>query len=241
MISLENVRDQPHIFGEYRTLLDGASLHLPRGRYALLSSTPELHPALISILAGTRTPRHGVVRHSELVSWPIGRGGFMRGKLTGVQMTRVICSLYGLDSVECVNFLGDIMTSPEYLDKRVFEWPAYVRQEYTFSLALVPSFEVFFIEAGIPSEDTRFSRLWRSLFEERLVGRGLIFSTYRQEQLVDYCTKGLVYDDGHFWIDDDLEQCIRRYPPRQSRAEQSSFEGDDIEESGDSPDGDGFF
>jgi capsular polysaccharide transport system ATP-binding protein len=240
MITLENVRDDPHLFGEHHVLLDGANLRLPRGRYALLSPSPEYHPALINILAGVRRPRRGFIRHSELVSWPIGRGGFIRGKLTGVQMAKFVCSLYGMDATECVNFLGDIMTSPEFLDRRIFEWPRYVRQEFTFSLALVPAFEMFIIDAPIPFEDTRFSRLWRSLFEERLVGRGLIFSTFREEQMLDYCTKGLIYEDGRFWIGDDLEQCIRRYPLRPSRAE-SGLEGQDAADFGDLSEADGLF
>src|ERR1700723_184619 len=119
MITLENVMDDPHIFGERRVLLEDASLRLPRGRYALLSSNPEYHPAVINVLAGVKTPRRGFVRHSEFVSWPIGRGGFIRGRLTGVQLTKFVCSLYGLDSVECVNFIADMMTSPEFLEKKI--------------------------------------------------------------------------------------------------------------------------
>jgi capsular polysaccharide transport system ATP-binding protein len=240
MITLENVADAPVLFGERHVLLEAANLRLPRGRYALLSSSPEYHPALINVLAGLRQPRRGFVRHSELASWPIGRGGFVRGKLTGVQLAKFICSLYGLDAVECVNFLADLLSNPEFLDRKIIEWPGYVRQEFIFSLALVPAFEMFFIDALIPDEDTRFSRLWRYMFEERLVGRGLILSSFREEQMVDYCTKGLVYEDGRFWIGDDLEQCIRRYPPRQSRAE-SGLEGQDVAGFGDLSEADGLF
>jgi capsular polysaccharide transport system ATP-binding protein len=240
MITLERVGDDPHLFGDRHVLLEAVDLKLPRGRYALLSSSPEFHPALINILGGLRQPRRGFVRHSELVSWPIGRGGFIRGKLTGVQMTKFVCALYGLDAFECLNFLADLMTTPDFLDRRIFEWPGYVRQEFTFSLALVPAFEVFIIDALIPNEDTRFGRLWRSLFEDRLVGRGLILSTFREDQMLDYCTKGLVYEDRRLWIGDDLEQCIRRYPPRQSRAE-AGLEGQDATEFGDLSEADGLF
>jgi capsular polysaccharide transport system ATP-binding protein len=242
MIELANVTDDPHVFGEHRLLLDGASLSLPKGRYALLSASPEIHAPLIDILAGLRPPRHGLVRHEGLVSWPIGRMGFVRGKLTGLQMTRFICSLYGVTLRPCMEFLTGIMTSPEFLSRRIETWPAYVKQEYTFSLSLVPMFDIFFVDHVMPLEESRFSRLWRTLFEERLVGKSLILSNFREDQLLDYCTKGLIYEQGHFWIDNDLEQCIQRYPLRQSRAEQSgSGEGGDDGESLESAEGDGLF
>ncbi|WP_095090570.1 ATPase [Mesorhizobium sophorae] len=239
MIMLENVLDVPRIFGDSHVLLEDASLVLPIGRYALLSANPEYHPALINILTGLRTPRRGFVYRTGFISWPIGRAGFVRGKLTGIQMTKFICSLYGIDYTACLNFISEIMTAPEFLQKRIAEWPSYVRLEYTFSIALVPAFDMFVIDANIPIEETRFSRLWRSVFEDRIVGNGLILSTFREDQLIDYCTKALVHEQGKFWIDDDLEACIRRYPPRQSRAEQPSGEGLDGADFGDSAEADG--
>jgi capsular polysaccharide transport system ATP-binding protein len=236
MIQLSNVTDEPHIFGDHHLLLESANLTLPHGRYALLSSSPEFHTALVDILSGARPPGHGVVRHDALASWPIGRGGFIRGKLNGFQMTRFICAVYGVDSLACIDFLSGIMTSPEFLSKRILEWPSYVRQEYTFSLPLAFNFEIYFIDQAIPTEASRFSRLWRSLFEERLFGKTLILAGGRGEQLLDYCTKGLIYEHGTFRIENDLEQCIQRYTLRQSRAEQPGGGGgwDDDPELGES-------
>jgi capsular polysaccharide transport system ATP-binding protein len=241
MITLENVTYAPEIFGDHRILLEDANLALPLGRYALLSANPEYHPALINILAGLRTPRRGFVRRDGFVSWPIGRAGFLRGKLTGLQMTTFVCALYGVDTVECVNFLSEIMTTPEFLKKRILQWPGYVRLEYTFSLALVPAFDMFVIDTVIPIEETRFSRLWRSLFEGAIVGRSLLLSNSREEQLLDYCTKALVYEQRSFRIDDDLEQCIRQYPPRQSRTEDSDGDGGETVEFEDPGEADGLF
>jgi capsular polysaccharide transport system ATP-binding protein len=221
MIELRNVTDRPDLFGEHRLLLEAADLLLPKGRYALLSETPELHPALIDILAGLRPPRYGYVQHERQASWPVGRMGFVRGKLTGVQTARFICSLYGIDYRRCMDFLTGILTEPEYLYKKIMFWPAFIRQEFTFSLSLVPSFEVFFIDSVMPTDRSRFGKLWSTLFGELLVGRGLILSTASVDQMLDYCAKALIYEDGGFRVDDDLEACIKRFPLRRSRVDQS--------------------
>src|SRR5690606_41403460 len=78
----------------------------------------------------------------------------------------------------------------------------------------------------IPFEPCRFTRLWLALFEERLVGRTLIFSSYRQNQLADYCIKGLIYERSALRIDDDLDQSLLRYPPRRSRGDAGTREDD---------------
>ena len=226
MIHLTNVTDEPHVFGEHRLLLENANLTLPVGRYALLSTNPEFHAPLIDVLAGARPPRHGTVQHDALASWPIGRGSFVRGKLNGFQMTRFICSVYGVDSLTCLDFLSGIMTSPEYMSKRIMEWPSYVRQEYTFTLPLAMDFKIFIFDQALPIEESRFSRIWQSLFETMIAGKTLIMSSSRKEQLVDYCTKGLVYENGTFWIEDDIEQCLQRFTLRHSRAAQPDGGGD---------------
>jgi capsular polysaccharide transport system ATP-binding protein len=61
--------------------------------------------------------------------------------------------------------------------------------------------------------------LWQALFEERLVGKTLILSSYRQNQMLDYCAKGLIHEHHSLKIDDDLERCVERYPSRPSREE----------------------
>jgi capsular polysaccharide transport system ATP-binding protein len=219
MISLIDVSDSPKVFGSHLKLFSHADLDLPQGRYALLSRTPELHRSVIDVLAGLRPPREGFVKHHGLVSWPLGRQGFVRGKASGLHLIRFVASLYGLDSELVIELVADLLTSPEHLARPMEHWPLYTRQEFSFALALAPAFDVYVIEGAIPFEPCRFTRLWLALFEERLVGRTLILSTYRQNQLADYCTKGLVYERSGLRIEEDLDESIRRYPARRSRSE----------------------
>lgn len=219
MIELNGVTDTSQIFGAKQTLLQQADLYLARGRYALISPRPEFHRTIVDVIAGLRPPREGFVLHRGRVSWPLGRQGFIRGKATGLRMIEFVCALYGMTATPCVELVSDLMTDPDYLPRPMEHWPLHARQEFSFALALAPNFDVYIVDGAIPSEDCRFTKLWLVLFEERLVGRTLILSTYRHQQMMDYCTKGLVYEHYGLRIDDDLEECVRRFPPRRYRGE----------------------
>lgn len=219
MIHLEDVTDEPVLFGSRLPLLSNASLDLPSGRYALLSQTPEYHRPIVDLLAGLRAPDLGSVMHVGRVSWPIGRQGFVRGNVSGLAVLRLIGRLFDLDQDLAAETVTGLLSRPQYLERAIVEWPAFVRQEFIFAIGLLPSFDIYVIDSALPFEPSRFTRLWLALFEERLEGKTLIFSTHRQNQLLDYCARALVYEDQRLTIDDDLEQCVERFPPRPSREE----------------------
>ncbi|OWT72792.1 MULTISPECIES: ATPase [unclassified Achromobacter] len=222
MIHLHGVTDEPYAFGDKQALLADVDIDIPVGRYAMLSPAPELHRQIIDVLCRLRPPRQGFVTHDGSVSWAIGRQAFIRGKATGLNIIEFVADLYQIDADATFELVADIISDPRVLARPMEHWPLYLRQEFSFALALAPAFDVYVIEGAIPFEPCRFTRLWLSLFEERLVGRTLIFSSYRQNQMADYCLKGLIYERSTLRIEDDLDQCIRKFPPRRSRSESGS-------------------
>ncbi|SAH91819.1 ATPase component of an ABC polysaccharide exporter [Bordetella ansorpii] len=219
MIHLNRVTDEPFTFGSRQQLLADVTLDIPVGRYALLSPTPELHRQVVDVLCGLRPPRQGFVQHGGAISWAIGRQGFVRGKANGLNMIQLVCDRYELDAQATTELVADLISEPQSLSKPMEHWPLYVRQEFSFALALAPAFDIYVIEGALPFEPCRFTRLWQALFEERLVGRTLVFSSYRQNQLADYCYRGLIYERSALRIEEDLDRCISQFPPRRSRAE----------------------
>ncbi|HEX5237826.1 MAG TPA: hypothetical protein VFW39_05115 [Sphingomicrobium sp.] len=219
MIDLDAVTDTPLLYGRPVPLLTAVDFHLPAGRYALLSETPEYHRPLIDLLAGLRPPDEGLVTHVGRISWPIGRQGFVRGRVTGHDLIELVCSLYDMDLDYAAEVISMLVSSPEYVDLSIEQWPSHVRQEFIFTLGLLPEFDIYIIDAPIPSDPARFTRLWQAVFEEKLLGKTLILTSYRQNQMLDYCAKALVYEASRLTIDDDLEASIERYPARPSREE----------------------
>jgi len=233
MIDFDAVTDEIQSNGQPVTLFADAEFHMPPGRYALLSLTPELHRPVIDVLAGLRPPHQGHVSFSGSISWPIGRAALVRGKVSGLDAIAVVADLHDIERDYAEELVALLISRPDYLDQPFPVWPAYVKQEFIYALGLVPEFDIYVIDAPIPFEESRFTRLWQALFEERLVGKTLIFSTSRQKQMLDYCAKALIYHGQSLYIDNDLEGCIERFPARQAREDLGTINyaggGDDAE------------
>lgn len=219
MIDLFAVTDHLEVYGQQVTLLEDLDFHLPAGRYALLSPTPEYNRPVIDLLAGIRPPHRGRVEISRSISWPIGRPAMVRGHANGLAVINLIADLYDVDRNGAADVVTMLVSRPDTIGQPMETWPPYVRQEFIFALGLVPEFDIYVIDAPVPFEDARFTRLWQALFEERLVGKSLILSSHRPKQLLDYCARALVHDAGGLAIEHDLEQAIERYPARPARVE----------------------
>jgi capsular polysaccharide transport system ATP-binding protein len=219
MIGLFSVSDSVEVYGRDVELFDNVDFHLPPGRYALLSKTPEYHRAVLDILAGLRPPRRGFVKIAASISWPIGRQAFIRGKPTGFDLIDLVAGMHDLDKHHAGELVTLMVSRPDTLHEPVERWAPYVRQEFVFALGLVPEFDIYVIDGTIPYENSRFARMWQALFEQRLVGKTLILSTSRRKHVLDYCAKGLVYEGKSLRIENDLEGYVERYPARPIREE----------------------
>jgi capsular polysaccharide transport system ATP-binding protein len=217
MIDLISVSDRSEIYGREVVLFEDLDLRIPPGRYALLSHAPEYRRLVMDVVGGLRPPRSGWVEITGSVSWPIGRAAMLRTKATATQFVHFVADHYGIDRHYAAEFVTLLISRPDYLERPLYVWPPYARQEFNLALGLVPEFDIYLMDSLIPSDDSRFTRLWQALFEQRLVGKTLILSSPRPKQMLDYCAKALVYDPGQLTIEDDLEQCVERFPYRSAR------------------------
>ena len=221
MIQLRGVTDQPILAGVRRTVLHNVDFLLPRGRYAVLSSNLDYRQPLFDVLSGARRPRRGSVTRQGRTSWALGRVGFVRGKVTGRQLLQFVAGLYDLDGSFCQTFLSELLSEPSVLDEPVEHWPLTARHEFTYAIGVLSTFDIYFVEGTIPYLPSRFTRLWQAIFEERTAGKTLILSSVRNNQIKDYCNQALVLDYGSLWIEDNLDQCLKKYPLRQVGSELS--------------------
>jgi capsular polysaccharide transport system ATP-binding protein len=225
MIAFLNVVDRPVLRGYRLDLALGINLLIPKGRYALLSPDLRLRRPMLDLLAGVRPPASGAIRQNGLVSWPIGRAGFTRGKVTGFHLLALLSRIYSLDRAISEAVVGEILTNPDCLGQIVDHWDSSARFEFLHAVALLPRFDIYIVDGALPVAGTRFHRLWWPLFEQRLSDRTFVLLTTRAREAEDYCDAALVLRNGLVEIDDELDQALGRYPARPLEMEERSSGG----------------
>lgn len=218
MIELLDISDSPTINGHTTLLATNVTLDIPPGRYALLSHNPFLARHAIDLFSSVRPPARGEVIVQGIPSWAIGRAAFIRGKVTGLEAVALVSRIYALDQNMCFAIMKEMMTNPSLLHERIEHWPTAMRHEFGHAVALLPSFDIYFVDGALPFGRTRYYDLWRSMFEERRKGSSLILSTTRANEAREYCDQAIVLDRGTVEIHDDLDYALSKYPPRPAGA-----------------------
>ena len=184
--------------------LSNCTLHIPTGRYVLLGKDTYSRRAVVDLITGVRPPTTGKVRRLGRCSWAIGRSGFIRGKVNGHQVLRLITTLYRLDHELCEGFVLEAVSRPEVLDQSIERWDPVMRQEFGHTIALLPGFDIVVIDGVLPYGNGTFSRIWSILFDEKTAGKTVILSTTRASDVHKFCQR----------ISHHLERAIAKFPPR---------------------------
>ena len=108
MIRLENLTKSFWVKGERKVVIDNLSLTLPSGKsLALLGRNGAGKSTLLEIIAGTLHADSGRVLSDGTISWPVGLAASFHGDLTGAENVRFIARIYGVDTDDLVDFVGE--------------------------------------------------------------------------------------------------------------------------------------
>lgn len=108
MIYLENLTKHFPTRGGRQVIVENLTATFPTGAsVALLGRNGAGKSTLLKLIAGTIRPTSGRVLSTGSISYPVGFQGSFHPDLTGVQNTRFVARLYGVDSDSLVNFVED--------------------------------------------------------------------------------------------------------------------------------------
>ncbi|ARO15483.1 capsular polysaccharide transport system ATP-binding protein [Ketogulonicigenium robustum] len=178
-------------------LLHDVSLQIPQGvSVGLLGRNGVGKTTLLDMISGLTLPDRGKIHVGGSVSWPMGFSGSLHGDMTGLQNTRFVARIYGVDSGALVNFVQDFAGLGAHFNAPVRGYSAGMRARLAFGLSIGIPFDTYLIDEITAVGDAAFRAKSRAYFLARLHRAGAIVVNHTLSELRSLCTAGLVLHDG---------------------------------------------
>jgi capsular polysaccharide transport system ATP-binding protein len=185
MISFRDVSKSYPSSGGRKMVLTEVNHDFLRGKHtALLGKNGAGKSTMMRLLSGSEKPDYGQVVREATVSWPLGFRGGLHGSLTGRENVSFISRVYGQNQREMMDFVG---------------------------ISMAVKFDFYLIDEVIAVGDTAFKRKCKKFLSERLESATVILVSHSNTLVRDFCTHGVVLEDGTLLDFPNVEDAISYY------------------------------
>jgi len=212
MIELQDIWKYYGVKGSRKPVIGGLSAVFPSGRnIAVMGLNGAGKSTLLKIIGGSLRPDFGeIVRHGR-VSWPLGFAGGFHGALTGLQNTRFVGRIYGVDTDELVEYVRDFAELGDFLDMPFQTYSSGMRARLAFGVSMGIKFDWYLVDEITAVGDAPFRRKCDEVFATRLKDSQMVMVSHSNAQLEKYCDCALVLDNGTAAYYDDIASGVKAY------------------------------
>ena len=202
-----------------KVIVDRLSLRLPAGsKVGLLGRNGAGKTTLLAMVAGTAPPASGEIRRKGAISWPLGFGVSFHPDLTGKQNARFVARIYGVDTDALVDYVADFAEIGEFMNMPVRSYSSGMKARLAFGMAMGMEFDWYLVDEITAVGDSAFRRKSLAVFQDRLREAGLLMVSHNTGTIRDYCTSGLVIENGRAEFFPDVREAIARHEANMRRA-----------------------
>lgn len=209
MIRLEHLEKRFTLQGRHKLVARDICATFPRGRsVALLGRNGAGKSTLLGMIAGTIAPTSGRVVARGSVSWPVGFAGAFHPDLTGLQNTRFVARVHGVDSDALVEFVEDFAGLDAHFRLPLRSYSSGMRARLAFGLSMGIAFDIYLVDEVTSVGDAAFRARADALFTARMERAGAVVVSHSMGTLRRLCDMGAVLEAGRLTLHDDLEEAI---------------------------------
>ncbi len=209
MIRFENLSKWFWVGRQRKVVIDRLNLTLPKGQsLALLGRNGAGKSTLMQIIAGNLRPDEGRVISDGTISWPVGFAGSFHPDLSGLQNTRFIARIYGVDTQALIGFVSEFAELGAHFNQPVRTYSAGMRSRLTFGLSMGIKFDTYLVDEVTGAGDAAFRAKSKAVFRDRMTTSGAIMVNHNLAELREYCQSALVLENGRLQYFDSLDAAI---------------------------------
>ncbi|MBB04135.1 MAG: ATP-binding protein [Pseudooceanicola sp.] len=178
---------------------------------ALLGRNGAGKSSLLQILAGTMHPDRGKVIREGTVSWPVGFQGSFHPDLSGVENTRFVARLYGIDSDGLTDFVRGFADLSQHFGLPVRGYSAGMKARLAFAVSMGVPFDTYLIDEVTSVGDGAFRQKSEDMLRTRLKTSGAIVVSHSMDLLARLCTSGAVLENGRLFFYAKVARAIEHH------------------------------
>ena len=209
MIRLEAVSKTFMSGGVRKVIADHISMTFPdKGAVALIGRNGAGKSSLLKLIAGTMRPTSGRVVADGFVSWPIGFAGSFHGDLSGLQNTRFVARVYGVDTDALEEFVREMAELEEHFFLPFRTYSAGMKARLAFAVSMGIDFDTYLIDEVTSVGDAAFRAKLEAVLAERIRDRSAIVVSHNLPLLARMCSAAVVLENGRATWFDDVDAAI---------------------------------
>jgi capsular polysaccharide transport system ATP-binding protein len=218
MIRLDHVTKRFKLKGEMRYITKDVSFTIPRGEsIGLLGRNGAGKSTLLRLIAGTIKPTSGRIIRLANVSFPLGFQGSFNGSLTGEQNVRFVARIYGHDTEELVQYVQEFAELGKSYYMPVKNYSSGMKARLAFGVSMGIDFDYYLVDEITAVGDSNFRKKCKRVFEEKLQQSDIIMVSHSNASLKDYCTTGIVLEDGNLTYFSNIDDAITLHDENMAR------------------------
>lgn len=191
------------------TVFEGLTLTLPAGKsLGLLGRNGAGKSTLLQIIAGNMQPSSGKVIRQGNISWPIGAASSFHADMTGLQNTRFLARVYGVDCEDLSNFVEDFADIGKHFHMPLRTYSSGMKSRLSFGVAMGIPFDTYLIDEVTGAGDQSFKEKSREVFKRRIMNASAIMISHSMSDMRNFCDSGLVLSNGALQYFDNIEDAI---------------------------------
>ena len=209
MIELRNLTKVFVQNGQRKVVADNINMVFPSGKsVGLLGHNGAGKSSLLKMIAGTMDPTSGRVITSGRISWQVGFAGSFHGDLTGLQNTRFIARIYGVDTDELATFVEDFAGLGEHFYLPFRTYSTGMKGRLAFGVSMGIHFDTYLIDEVTAAGDAAFREKSDRYFKARMSQAGAIVVSHGMGLIRSLCTAVAVLNDGELTYYENVEDGI---------------------------------
>lgn len=212
MIYLDRLTKTFPLRGGRKVIVQNLTATFPTGAsVALLGRNGAGKSTLLKLIAGTIRPTSGQVLSTGTISYPVGFSGSFHPDLSGVQNTRFVARLYGVDTDELVDFVQDFAELGRHFFMPIRTYSAGMRARLSFGISMGIPFDTYLVDEVTSVGDGAFRQKSVRVFDDRREKAGTIVVSHSPFMVRRICNIGAVLEDGQLHFYDDIEEALEHH------------------------------